>query len=174
MTGVPEVSFWPLEEAHLRQLHGWLQQPHVREFWDDGDRTPEQVWASFFEERDVEAFVFSVGGRAAGYIQAYAVGLDSDFTAFRAPAGQTWGIDLFIGETDLLGRGHAVPVIEAFIGRLRAVHPDLQRVLIDPETRNGRAVHVYRRAGFTLLAVLEHQGLHLQLMARDLLPGPPL
>lgn len=166
----PEIAFQPLHEEHLGLLHGWLQAPHVREFWDDGDRSLEQVWTHYFEERGVEAFVFSIGARPAGYIQAYAVSAQDGFAAFRAPAGESWGIDLFIGEVGLLGRGYALPVIRAFLERLRASHPDLSRVLIDPEPRNARAVQVYRKTGFVPLGQLEVEGKTVLLMALDL-PG---
>lgn len=41
----PMVGFAPLTLTQLPLLHGWLQRPHVREFWDDGDRTLGQVQA---------------------------------------------------------------------------------------------------------------------------------
>ena len=162
------IIFEPLAEIHLAGLHGWLQAPHVREFWDDGDRTPEQVWARYLDEPE-DSWVFTLDGRPAGYIQIYPVDAESKFAAHRAAVGETWGIDLFIGETGLLGRGYAVGVIEAFLHHLKALHPALSRVLIDPETRNARAIHVYGKAGFALLAVMEHEGKQLALMVREAL-----
>lgn len=162
------IAFAPLTAAHLPLLHGWLQRPHVRAFWDDGDRTLEQVRAHYFRpDRDVLAFVLTWGGEAMGYVQAYPVGRDSTYAAWRAPQGETWGMDLFIGEVAALGQGRAVPVIRAFLTHLRAVRPGLRRVLIDPETRNGRARHVYARAGFMPLATVEVGGQVLALLGLE-------
>lgn len=146
---LPNVAFLPLGPTHLPLLHAWLQQPHVREFWDDGDRTPEQVQRHYFRAgRTTLPFVIAANEQLAGYIQAYPVPPDSEYAAWRAPTGETWGIDLFIGEPAWLRRGLAVPLVLAFLQELRGLRPRLARVLIDPETRNVRARHVYARAGF--------------------------
>ena len=164
-----EIEFPPLRLAHLPTLHGWLQQPHVREFWDDGDRTPEQVQEHYFApEWDVLAFLVVLNGQPAGYVQAYPVTAGSDYAAWRSETGETWGIDLFIGETKWLGRGLAVPVIHALLTHLRGLRPALRRVLIDPEDRNSRARHVYAKVGFTELGRVEVEGKSLVVMGLDL------
>ena len=57
----PEIAFVPLASEHLELLHGWLQQPHVREFWDNGHRTRKQVQAHHVDsDRDVLAFVVNL------------------------------------------------------------------------------------------------------------------
>jgi aminoglycoside 6'-N-acetyltransferase len=151
-------------------MHGWLQQPHVRAFWDDGDRTLDQVRAHYFADDwdDTEPFIFTLDGRLAGYIQAYPVPPDAEFGSWRAGVGQTWGIDLFIGEPGLIGKGHGGSIIQAFMGLLRDRCPELRRVLIDPEVQNARAIHVYDKAGFSPLARIEHESKQLQLLALDL------
>lgn len=164
----PDIGFERLAEAHLTLLHGWLQAPHVRAFWDDGERTLEQVRAHYFEDREVKAFVFTLDSQPAGYIQAYSVPPGAEFGAWRAATGETWGIDLYIGAAHLLGRGQARSIILAFVERLQTRHPRLRRVLIDPETHNARAIHVYGKAGFSPLDQIQHGGKQLQIMALDL------
>ncbi|MGX9686336.1 GNAT family N-acetyltransferase [Deinococcus wulumuqiensis] len=161
-------AFLPLAAEYLTLLHRWLQQPHVREFWDDGDRTLEQVRAHYFApERDVLAFIFMLDGQPAGYVQAYPVTTEGDYTGWRSETGETWGIDLFIGEEKWLGRGVAVFVIRAVLAHLQGLRPALRRVLIDPEERNTRARHVYARAGFTELGRVELDGKRLVVMRLD-------
>lgn len=154
------VDFSPLALAHLPLLHGWLQRPHVREFWDDGDRTPQQVRAHYFaSEREVLSFIIRLDGQEAGYIQAYPVTLGSDYAPWRREMGETWGIDLFIGEAKWLGQGHAAPIIRAFLTQLRRLRPELARVLIDPAAHNERARRAYAKAGFDDWAQLPEKGL---------------
>lgn len=170
----PEITFRPLRRTDLTRLHGWLQRPHVREYWDDGDRTPAQVEAHYFREgREVWAYLFALDGQTAGYIQAYPVDEHSEFAAWRSEIGATWGIDLFTGEETWLGRGQAVRIIRAFITRLHTelLGLGLRRLLIDPETRNTRAQHVYGKAGFKRVATVEVAGKELALMMLDISNG---
>ena len=58
----------------------------------------------------------------------------------------TRGIDQFIGEVDLMGRGHGSAFMRAFIeGLLKSGVP---RVVIDPSPTNPRAIRAYEKAGF--------------------------
>src|SRR5581483_855104 len=50
-------NFYPLTIPYAKQMHAWLQKPHVRAFWDDGDRTFDQVRAHYFTSRAVEQYL---------------------------------------------------------------------------------------------------------------------
>ena len=69
---------------------------------------------------------------------------DSWNRGFGAQPLGTRGIDQFIGEPDMIGRGHGSAFIRAFIddpcGMARAV--------TDPDPANARAVRAYEKAGF--------------------------
>ncbi|GAA5534707.1 GNAT family N-acetyltransferase [Deinococcus aluminii] len=163
------ISFEPLAPAHLPLLHRWLQEGHVRAFWDDGERTADAVRAHYFRVGwDVPGFVFRVDGRAAGFIQRERVTPGHEFARWAAPEGETWGVDLLIGEADLTGRGLGAAVIQAFLAHLQAERPALHRVLIDPSPANTRAVRAYAKAGFTPLTRLRTGDGEVQLMQLDL------
>ena len=55
-------------------------------------------------------------------------------------------IDLLIGETQYVGKGLASKMINDFIN---FACQDVDKILIDPETANKKAVHVYEKCGFT-------------------------
>jgi aminoglycoside 6'-N-acetyltransferase len=58
----------------------------------------------------------------------------------------TRGIDQFIGEPDMIERGHGSAFVRAFVDeRLRNGAP---RIVTDPDPANTRAVHAYEKAGF--------------------------
>jgi aminoglycoside 6'-N-acetyltransferase len=83
--------------------------------------------------------------RPFGYIQRY------DPTAwpvqpFAAQPPGTCGIDQFIGEPDMIGRGHGHAFIRAFVERMLAA--GIPRVISDPDPANTRAVRAYEKAGF--------------------------
>jgi aminoglycoside 6'-N-acetyltransferase len=139
------ISFRPLTGADYPLLLDWLQRPHVKEWWDDGEDTLEKVVAHYGpdagDEEEVERFVLlwapdeGVAPRPIGYFQWYLI-----------PGGPA-GIDQFIGEPDLLDRGIGTAAIREFLGRLIAAH-DPARIIIDPDPRNARAIRCYEKVGF--------------------------
>ncbi|WP_407569480.1 GNAT family N-acetyltransferase [Deinococcus altitudinis] len=162
------VGFTPLALEHLSLLHGWLQQPHVRAFWDDGHRTPEQVRSSYFEpDPDGFGFVFTLVQRPLGYLQAYRVDPDSEYGPWRSVQGETWGIDLLLGEAADTGQGYGPQVIAAFLDFWKSARPELRRVLIDPDVRNVRAIRAYEKAGFSAVGELLRPPVTLQLLAAE-------
>ncbi|WP_407540780.1 GNAT family N-acetyltransferase [Deinococcus radiomollis] len=163
------VGFTPLAPEHLELLHGWLQQPHVRAFWDDGHRTLEQVQQHYFEpDPDAVSFVFTLAGHPLGYLQAYRVDPESEYGPWRSPEGETWGIDLLLGAAADTGQGYGPRVIAAFLVFWKSARPELRRVLIDPDSRNIRAIGAYRKAGFSRVGVVSRPPATLQLLAADL------
>ena len=163
------VGFTPLTLEHLPLLHGWLQRPHVRAFWDDGHRTLGQVRAHYFgPDPDAAAFMFTLAGRAAGYLQTYPVGPESNVAQWRSGAGETWGLDLLLGEAADTGKGYGPAVIGAFLAHWQATHPELRRMLIDPDVRNSRAVQAYQKAGFVPLGSHAQPPARLLILALDL------
>lgn len=143
------ISFERLQEEHLLLLTRWLQAPHVRAFWDDGERTQEAVRATSFQEgEDEPGFVFRVEGRAAGLLQREQISEENAFWPWAAPDGETWGVDLLIGEADLLGQGLGPAVMGALLDALRAVR-------------------AYARVGFVPLTPLETTWGQVLLMGLD-------
>ena len=166
------VSFERLTLGDLPLLHAWLQAPHVRAFWDDGERTLDAVEAHYLApERKVPGFVFSVDDLPVGFLQCERVLADHDFALWASPHGETWAMDLFIGEVELTGRGLGVQVIQAFVARLCAERPGVQRILIDPSPENNRAIRAYTKVGFLPLNRLTTEDGEVQLMALDLTPA---
>lgn len=150
----------------------WLQQPHVRAFWDDGRRDVAAVRAHYFRPgQNVLGSIFSVDGRAAGFIQRQHITPGHGLFAWAAMNGETWGIDMMIGNAGLAGQGLGAQVIRAFVEALRAERPALRRVLIDPASENTRAIRAYAKAEFLPLAVLESEAGPVDLMRLDLPDG---
>ena len=175
----PEIVFTRLAPAHLDLLHCWLQQPHVREFWDDGHRTREQVQAHYFgpdafnpdalnTDPANASFVFTLAGRPAGYLQTYRVELSSEYAQWRSPHGETWGLDLLLGAATDTGQGHGPQIIRAFMKLWQGLHPDLSRLLIDPDIRNIRAIRAYQKAGFSSVGELARPAAALRILACNL------
>jgi aminoglycoside 6'-N-acetyltransferase len=129
--------------ADLPMIKRWLALPHVREWWGDPDEQYQLV-SGDLDEPAMDQFIVSAGGSDFAYIQCY------DLTAWNSgfgvhPAG-TRGIDQFIGEPDMIERGHGSAFIRAFVERV--LSDGAPRVVTDPDPANTRAIRAYEKAGF--------------------------
>jgi aminoglycoside 6'-N-acetyltransferase len=92
----------------------------------------------------MDQYIVSMAGHPFGYLQCY------DLTAWNSGFGThprgTRGIDLFVGEPDMIERGYGSALIRAFVdGRLENGAP---RIVTDPDPANHRAISAYEKAGF--------------------------
>ncbi|MFZ0093370.1 MAG: GNAT family N-acetyltransferase, partial [Pseudolabrys sp.] len=83
--------------------------------------------------------------RPFAYLQSYNPAAWDNGGLGPQPAG-TRGIDQFIGEADMLDRGHGSAFIRSFIDQLLTA--GTPRVVTDPDPANARAIRAYEKAGF--------------------------
>ena len=77
----------------------------------------------------------------------------------------TRGIDQFIGEPDMIDRGHGSALIRSFVdGLLKTGTP---RVVTDPDPENVRAVRAYEKAGFQKVRLVNTPDGRALLMVRN-------
>lgn len=86
------------------------------------------------------------------------------------------GIDLFIGEPDLIGKGLGPAAIRAFLRDVVFARYDVAECVIGPSVRNLSAIRAYEKAGFVFLRDVvvpdEPDPEHLMRIRRDAV-GPP-
>jgi RimJ/RimL family protein N-acetyltransferase len=153
VSGSPaRYDFDAMTISDLPLMRRWLEQPHVREWWG-APETELGYIRDMIEGRDTtRPFIFSVDGKAVGYIQYWFIGHHQNETWI---ADHPWlaelpseavGVDLTIGEEELLSCGIGSTVLRAFTQRLVA---DGHRIIIiDPDPANSRAVRAYEKAGY--------------------------
>jgi len=159
---MPQYAFREMTADDLPMIERWLAEPHVREWWGD----PAEQYALVsgdLDEPAMDQYIVSADGRDFGYLQCY------DLTAWNSGFGEqpkgTRGIDLFIGEADMIERGHGSAMIRAFADeRLGSGAP---RVVTDPDPENIRALRAYERAGFTPVGMVDTPDGPSLLMVRD-------
>jgi aminoglycoside 6'-N-acetyltransferase len=149
VTALPYV-FRPMTTADLPMIKHWLALPHVREWWGD----PAEQYALVsgdLDEPAMDQFIVTIGGSDFGYIQCY------DLTAWNSGFGEqpkgTRGIDLFIGEPDMIERGHGSGLIRTFVDDRLA--EGLPRMVTDPDPENPRAIRAYEKAGFEKVRLVD-------------------
>jgi aminoglycoside 6'-N-acetyltransferase len=149
--------------ADLPLVQRWLEMPHVREWWGDADEQLELV-SGDMDELAMEQFIVAAAGRPFAYLQCYRQSRWSENGLGIHPAG-TRGIDQFIGEPDMINRGHGSAFIRQFVdGLLGAGTP---RVLTDPDPENARAIRAYQKARFRADREVDTPDGRALLMLRD-------
>ncbi len=125
----------------LNPLLDWQAQPDVREWWD----TTEPSHAKDFDDARVVRCIVGLGDQLIGYMQDYTVhGWDDHH--FRDLSKGSRGIDQFIGELTMTGKGHGPSFIAQ---RLQTLFEEGAPVVAtDPHPNNRRAIAAYKKAGF--------------------------
>lgn len=143
------------DDGEYALMARWLNEPHVREWWDPDqpDATVETARSTYGPYTDpqadgVTAFIED-RGRPVGFVQFYPwssedeycnrVGITVEPTA--------WAFDVFIGEADALGTGVATRALD-LVCRHLTDERDASAVVIVTEVTNLRAHHVYEKLGF--------------------------
>ncbi|SDT28325.1 aminoglycoside 6'-N-acetyltransferase [Bradyrhizobium canariense] len=140
---MPDYVFRPMTTSDLALIRGWLALPHVREWWGDPDEQYALV-SGDLDEPAMDQYIVCFAGNPLGYLQCY--DLTEWNTGFGPQPPGTRGIDLFIGEPDMIGRGHGSALIRCFVDeRLQKGAP---RIVTDPDPDNSRAIRAYAKAGF--------------------------
>jgi aminoglycoside 6'-N-acetyltransferase len=134
----------PMSKADLPLVKRWLAEPHVVQWWGDSDQQFEIV-SGDLEVEAMEQFVVATNDRPFGYLQCYDPDVWPENGLGTHPRG-TRGIDQFIGELDMVDRGHGSAFIRSFIDGLLA--SGVPRVVTDPDPANARAIRAYEKAGF--------------------------
>jgi aminoglycoside 6'-N-acetyltransferase len=158
----PDYAFRPMTSDDLPVIRQWLARPHVRKWWGDPSEQYDLV-SGDLDEPAMDQFIVSAGSNEFAYLQCY------DLTAWNSGFGEhprgTRGIDLFIGEADMIGCGHGSAFIRAFADeRLRNGAP---RMVTDPDPANSRAVRAYEKAGFEKAGMVDTPDGPALLMVRN-------
>ena len=154
-------QFRPMSAGDLPLVRDWLRVPHVKEWWHDADDF--EFVSGDLAHHDMAQFIVSVDQRPFGYLQCYRIG---DWHAGFGPQPDgTRGVDQFIADPKMVGRGHGSAFIRQFIeGLLTSGTP---RIVIDPSPTNPRAIRAYEKAGFRRVHEIDTPDGRALLMVRD-------
>ena len=134
----PKFRFAFAKSAQRSLIHQWLEQKHIKE-WIHGVGLQNTL-------NGLEKFFQGTSNTT------YWIGYDNEtpfaFLITSLEEEDAITLDLFICDLSYIGKGLSVPMIREF---LINQFPNVKRVLIDPETTNTRAIHVYQKVGFKII-----------------------
>ena len=134
----------------------WRNEPHVAEWWStDDDPTPMtlarviETHGSYDDEPWVTDCIITVGGRPAGFVQFYPWSQEADEARELgiSDADGSYGLDIYIGEPDMIDRGVGSRTV-ALLARHLFEERDATSVALVTPVGNDRAHRAYEKAGF--------------------------
>ena len=153
------ISFRAIAQDDVALLATWLERDHVKRWWRD-ERAEDYVDPN-------EHFLIELDGRPVGMIQTYLV---DDYPEWKAVVGDETdlaGVDLLIGEPDLVGLGLGPAVLERFAREVVFARPETMALVATVEEPNTRSWRAFEKAGFQHVADVEEDGLPHRLMRLD-------
>ena len=151
------ISFRPLKRSDFPLLQEWLSAPHVAEWWNERIDLAS-IEAKYGPPVDgaepIHVFVVQHEGRPIGWIQWY---LWADFPEQARQLGAeptSAGIDLAIGEFDLIGLGLGPVTIREFLNQFVFTDPAVCAVVTDPQENNLRSLRAFEKAAFKVMKTI--------------------
>jgi RimJ/RimL family protein N-acetyltransferase len=179
----PRFSFRLLERRDLPLLQRWLATEHVSRWWGrplSSEEIEEQHGSRIGGDDPTVDWIVDLDGRPIGFVQAYRIADYPDHSDRIGRPDAAAGVDLYLGEPELIGRGIGPAMLRAFCSEvvfIRWPPGEVDRIIADPDPTNERSVRAFQKAGFHLGAVVdatdtEPRG-QLVILERDAPVSPP-
>ncbi len=155
-------TFKPAVESQRELIHQWLQQDYISK-WIHGQGLQNTLSGleKFFQyqadgkgldrkSKITQHWIGYDGNKPFVYLLTSNVFKNptDEYSKYSELDGLAITLDIFIGDTQYLGKGLASVVIKEF---LMSQFSDISEVFIDPEKNNERATHVYQKTGFRIM-----------------------
>lgn len=158
-----DLTVRPLAAADAPWLLRWLNDPAVLAYYEGRDtaHTDTMIREHFLTKTGdpVLGCLVLWQDNPIGYIQVYPIDDEEQRGYGLTPEDGSWGMDLFIGESQRWGQGIGTRLVSQVSQQL-FIQRRAQRILIDPRVNNPRAVHVYQKCGFVIVKRLPAHEMH--------------
>jgi aminoglycoside 6'-N-acetyltransferase len=169
MSGVSTMIFFQSGSLIVRKLVKednyllvkWLSDPAVLEYYEGRDNpfNIDKVNDKFFADKDETVrCIVEFEDKEIGYIQYYPLE-DEERNIYGYLDGTIFGIDQFIGEVDYWNKGIGTLLVKAMV-KFLIEQKNADRVVMDPQIMNVRALKCYEKCGFKKVKLLPRRELH--------------
>lgn len=156
------LSFRRVTMDDLPLLYRWLTMSHVNEWYGEGNRTYEETVAHYRGSIEggtpTDAYLILLDERPVGYIQGYVIADHPEYAAAVQVEEGAAGVDLYIGEPDLVHRGLGSTALRKFVEEIVFANPRVSCCVIGPQPENKAAIRAYEKAGFRYFKTVEVPG----------------
>jgi aminoglycoside 6'-N-acetyltransferase len=145
---VSELGFRPLTHDDLPLVDRWLHTEHVRPWWPPYPDLEAHYGPALAGEEPTRIDLVLEGGRAVGLIQSYVVVDYPEWEQLVEVGPGVAGVDVLLGEPDVVGRGLGPRVLADYAGRVVFVDPTVHACVAGVDVRNERSLRAFAKAGF--------------------------
>ena len=148
------IGFRPLTADELPLLYEWLQREHIQRWWTDRETYDEVVQhhlPAIEGSEPTDLYLILSNGLPVGFIQTYRV---SDYPEYRdlvAVEEGVAGVDLFVAEPELTGRGFGSEALRGFVADIVFSDPEIHACVADPDAENIASLRAFEKAGFRVV-----------------------
>ncbi len=161
------IGFRPLTAGDLPLLYEWLQREHVQRWWTDRE-TYDEVVQHYLPQIEgsepTDPYLILLADRAAGFIQTYRVSDHSEYRDLVNVEDGVAGVDLFVAEPELTGRGFGSEALQSFVRGIVFSDPEIHACIADPDAENVASLRAFEKAGFRIVRQFvdpnDHDRLH--------------
>ncbi len=139
-----EYGFKKAGQSDFSKIRHWLDAKHLSDWWTPSE---EELGAIQASEPGHAAYIVDHQGWAFAYLHLTDPAYDpvlSEQLSF--PAG-TVKLDQFVGDAQMIGFGHGVKFIKAFVAAARGI-PGVKKLLVTPAKGNVFAARSFSQSGF--------------------------
>jgi RimJ/RimL family protein N-acetyltransferase len=148
------LAFRRLAADDLPLLHEWLQRPHVARWWSDRSEY-EEVAARYLPAIDgrepTDLYLILLDDRPVGFLETYLVSDYPEYAALVQVGERVAGVDLFIADAALTGKGVGSEALRAFTEDVVFARETTVACVADPDVRNAASIRAFEKAGFSFV-----------------------
>lgn len=164
MPEIDALSFRRLQIADIPLMVAWHNTGHVRRWWQlhretsDTPYTYKAVMRKYLPaitgRIPTQKYLILYHHQPIGLIQTYLIQSYPEYARYVDAGEIAAGIDIFIGDEAMLGKGLAAPIIQKFLREVVFTRVDVASCITGPAPSNERAIHVYEKVGFRYLKTI--------------------
>jgi RimJ/RimL family protein N-acetyltransferase len=155
-----EIGFRKLAPDDLSLVFDWRRREHVRAWWSgiEALEDAERKYLPRIEgDEPTAVYLILLAGKPIGLIQTYLVADYRDEWPIDVEPGVA-GVDLFIGEEELVGRGLGPRILQEFVDEVVFANPSTIACVAGPDVRNHASIRAFEKAGFVRAGIVDVPG----------------
>ncbi|MFB5087720.1 GNAT family N-acetyltransferase [Psychrobacillus sp. PGGUH221] len=154
-----EILIRKMNQDDFELMVKWLNDPKVLAFYEESPTNYDKVVNKYGPRVEGKHYVnpcmIEYKNETIGYIQFYPI-QENELIKYGYPQNQNiYGIDQFIGETQLWGKGIGTSMISMMVNYL-SIHKSVSRILLEVKNTNVRAISSYEKCGFKKMKELQN------------------
>ncbi|GKU76659.1 GNAT family N-acetyltransferase [Paenibacillus sp. L3-i20] len=130
------------------RLYEWHQQPHVSQYWNlqISREAYSRHLKAFLADKHQTLYIGLLDGIPMSYWECYWAADDVIAACYEAKSTDQ-GVHLLIGPTSYIGKGYALPLLQAMTDYMFQ-HEETDKVVAEPDAMNNKMLYIFEKCGY--------------------------